>query len=82
MKKWISVVHWFFPLSLLALLILGMVWAQNLSIPDFDHEWLQIGLIGIFFLLIIWWINKNPSEFLSGFYYSRSEEVHSIKEKE
>lgn len=65
MKKLISIFHWLLPFSLLVLLFLSMVWVQNLSVPETDHEWMLIGLIGIFFLLINVWISKNPSEFMA-----------------
>ncbi len=64
MKKFISIIHWLIPLTLLGLLIFAMVWVQNLKVPEVDNEWITIGLIGIFIVLINLWINKNPSEFL------------------
>jgi hypothetical protein len=81
MKKLISILHWLIPLSLLAFLILAMIWVQDLKVPEVDHEWLSIGLIGIFVFLINFWINKNPSEFLVDNYFLLPEEKHDKEEK-
>jgi hypothetical protein len=66
MKKNPSIIHWILPMLLLVALILLLIWDQNLSVPDIDHEWISIGLILAFFFCIQFWISKNPNEFFVG----------------
>jgi hypothetical protein len=82
MKKSVSIINWLFPISALVVLILAMIWVQNLSIPDTDHQWFSVGLIGIFCVLMNAWINKHPDEFLVDDPYIQYQGHHSKKDNE
>jgi len=81
MKKISNFLSWLFPFSLLVLLILAFIWQGQLAISDSNHQWICVGLVIIFYLLVNFWISKNPTFFLVGGEYQGLDESDNNKEK-
>jgi uncharacterized membrane protein len=74
MKKISNFLSWLFPFSLLALLVLSFIWQGQLAISESNHQWICVGLVIIFYLLVNFWISKNPTFFLVGEEYQDLDE--------
>jgi hypothetical protein len=79
MKRISNFLSWLFPFSLLVLLILAFLWQGRLAISDANHQWICVGLVIIFYLLVSFWTSKNPTFFLVGQEYQGLDESQKQK---